>query len=77
MTVTIPAKQEHEGLYSMVVTISKKCPICGGERGNPYPTISYDGSRRLHVDGWQNNCGHLDRYSEVRKESRENIDLIK
>lgn len=69
MTVTIPSMEEHQGIYSTTVTISKKCPVCGGKRGEPFSTLSYDGSRRLSVDGWVNECGHVDKYSDVMKEA--------
>jgi len=68
MTVTIPKMAEHEGIYAIKITISNKCPICGKKRGKPFPTLSYDGSRRLGVDGWLNKCGHIDKYSAVREE---------
>ena len=68
MIVTIPAKAEHEGLYSITILISDKCPVCGGPRGEPFKTLSFDGSRRLEVDGWKNPCGHIDYYSDVLKE---------
>lgn len=71
MVVTIPACSEHAGFPGNTITveISDRCPVCGGPRGKPYETISYDGSRRLAVDGWKNPCGHVDKYSDVRKEA--------
>lgn len=72
MTVTIPAKTEHEGLFSAQVTISDKCPVCGGDRGKKFSGVSFDGSHRLDVDQWNNPCGHVDKYSAVRKEAGEN-----
>jgi hypothetical protein len=47
MTVTIPACTQHEGMHAVRVTLLRECPTCGGRRGEPYPTLSYDGSRRL------------------------------
>lgn len=73
MKVTIPAKDEHEGIYSMIVEISDNCPKCGGKRGEPYETISFDGSRRLVCHGWVNPCGHIDLYRDVRKEFRDKL----
>ena len=70
MRVTIPSCEQHEGFFSMTVTISDYCPKCGGKRGVPYKGFSYDGSRRLVVDCWENPCGHVDKYSEVREEVR-------
>jgi len=72
MTVTIPARVEHDGFDSIRVKISKRCPVCGEQRGNPYSGFSYDGSRRLPVDCWENPCGHVDKYAAVRKEAAEN-----
>jgi len=72
MTVTIPACRHHEGLYARTVKILDSCPICGKRRGDVVSGLSYDGSRRLAVDMWQNPCGHLDRYSDVRDEARNN-----
>ena len=69
MIVKIPSCQEHAGYPGNVikVEISDLCPRCGKPRGKPFSTISYDGSRRLHVDGWENECEHVDRYSEIRE----------
>jgi ribosomal protein S8 len=70
MTVSIPRIEQHEGYPGNIITIeiSNKCPICGGKRGEPHKVLSYDGSRRLEVDGWQNPCGHIDKYESVRQE---------
>lgn len=70
--VTIPACVQHEGVYSIDVNIEWLCPVCGGPRGPVYETVSYDGSRRLHCHGWVNPCGHIDKYSAVRREALEN-----
>jgi len=67
--VTIPARDQHNGHSRTTVTLDWVCPICGGPRGEPYPTTSYDGSRRLSVHGWKNRCGHIDAYSAVREEA--------
>lgn len=73
-SVTIPACEQHEGYPGNAITIRLHwvCPVCGGERGEPYDTISYDGSRRLGVTGWRNACGHIDYYCDVREEMRVN-----
>lgn len=65
-TVVIPAREEHEGRYRLTVTIPWHCLICGGRRGEPQSMFSYDGSRRLVVDGWTNPCGHVESYTLVR-----------
>ncbi|MBX9348789.1 hypothetical protein K5M36_17010 [Chromobacterium vaccinii] len=67
-TVTIPARDEHEGCYSITVTLPWRCLHCGAPRGEPSWTTSWDGSRRLAVHGWQNPCGHTEKYSAIRKQ---------
>ena len=71
-TVRVPASVQHEGIYFSEVTLEWRCPVCDGERGEPSGTFSYDGSRRLWCHGWQNACGHVDKYEAVRKEARLN-----
>lgn len=67
--VKIPACEQHEGIDAMHVVLAWNCPVCGGPRGEPVESISYDGSRRLACDGWRNPCGHVDKYSAVRAEA--------
>lgn len=67
-TVTIPACEIHHGLFKIDVTLGWICPKCGGERGEVYKGRSYDGSRWMEVDCWDNPCGHVDKYDAVRKE---------
>lgn len=69
MTVRIPRVQQHEGWHAVEVTLIWECPTCGGPRGEVYDTLSYDGSRRLAVNGWKNPCGHTDYYDAVRREA--------
>lgn len=68
-TVTIPARVQHDGYAAVTVALAWVCPECGGPRGEIYDTISWDGSRRLHCRGWLNACGHIDKYSAVRREA--------
>ena len=72
MIVTIPTCTEHAGFEGNLGTfeISDSCPKCGKPRGKVFGTHSFDGSRRLNVDGWRNECGHIDRYSDVREEGK-------
>lgn len=73
MTVRIPACEQHQGMFYMIVKISRTCPVCGGQRGTPqHDMLSFDGSRRLVVDGWLNSCGHVDGYGAVLKEAKAN-----
>lgn len=70
MIATIPASEQHNGIYLVTLEISDQCPVCNGPRGNVFGTHSYDGSRRLNCDGWNNPCGHIDKYAEIRKEGK-------
>lgn len=71
-TVSIPACEQHEGLNAIDVNLRWVCPICGKQRGEIKTGYSYDGSLRLPVDIWQNPCGHIDKYANVRKEAAKN-----
>lgn len=71
MRVTIPACDQHSGHLNNLITIEIKdlCPKCGAKRGIvQWKGLSFDGSRRLEVDCWRNECDHVDKYSEVRQE---------
>jgi hypothetical protein len=72
MIVTIPIIADHGGYPGNLGTfeISDNCPKCGEPRGTIFGILSYDGSRRLNVDGWFNSCGHVDLYSEIVKEGK-------
>lgn len=65
-TITIPAREDHDGHAAMTITVPWVCLQCGGPRGEPHQAISYDGSRGLTVDVWTNPCGHVEKYSKVR-----------
>jgi hypothetical protein len=68
-TVTIPGCVNHAGYHAVTVTLPWVCATCGGPRGEPEKALSYDGSRRLNVNGWVNACGHQDPYTLVRIEA--------
>lgn len=73
MIVEIPKITEHSGYPGNVrqYEISDICQKCGAKRGvRRWRGLSYDGSRRLNVDCWENECGHIDNYSDVRKEGK-------
>lgn len=70
--VIIPECEMHEGIYKVQVYLNWRCPVCGSPRGEVENVFSYDGSRRLHVNGWVNGCGHVDTYHKVRKEAKIN-----
>ncbi|MEN2425960.1 hypothetical protein AA0N74_07960 [Chromobacterium vaccinii] len=65
-TVTIPGCEEHQGFYRLTLTLPWRCMYCGAPRGEPFETLCYDGSRRLNVNGWENPCGHTEKYSAIR-----------
>jgi hypothetical protein len=66
--VYIPVVDMHDGFRGITITLNWVCPVCGGPRGEVFKTRSYDGSRILECDGWENPCGHVDKYSAVRRE---------
>ena len=68
-TVKIPMCEQHGGINSVTVELEWKCPTCGEERGEVKSVLSYDGSRQMACDGWENPCGHTDIYSEIRIEA--------
>ncbi len=67
-TVTIPACEQYARLASITVTLPWVCRHCGGPRGEPYQAASYDGSMQLAVHSWSDPCGHVEKYSEVRRD---------
>lgn len=67
-SVTIPACQDHGGFHSIKVTLPWVCRVCGEPRGEPFVSVSYDGSRRLQVHSWNNPCGHVEKYQDVRRD---------
>ena len=71
-TVYIPAREEHNGLDGVYLRLKWVCPVCGQPRGEVASVRSYDGSRILFCDGWDNPCGHVEKYSFVLKEATAN-----
>lgn len=71
-TVNVPAGETHQGMYSVNIRLNWVCPTCGKPRGSVVPTLSYDGSLRMVVDGWVNPCGHTDKYSACVAEAIKN-----
>lgn len=69
MKVTIPACDNHDGIYKVTVDVEWICPVCGNPRGEIKKVRSYDGSRWMIVDGWDNPCGHVDSYKAIRFEA--------
>ena len=71
-TVFIPATTEHMGMAGIKINLEWKCPVCRKPRGQIIKTKSYDGSRILDCDGWENECGHIDKYTNCIKEAQSN-----
>lgn len=71
-TVIIPACENHEGINTVDVNLRWVCPVCGQPRGKIGTGYSYDGSLRCVVDTWENPCGHIDKYSNVIIEAKNN-----
>lgn len=73
-TVVIPRIKEHGGFQWNRVEVKLRwvCPVCGGKRGEPSAKLSYDGSRRMSVDGWVNPCMHMDHYEDMIDEAKAN-----
>lgn len=67
--VDIPACKRHEGIHRIKVLLNWFCPICGQPRGQIKRVKSYDGSLWMVCDGWDNPCGHVDRYVNVVSEA--------
>ena len=84
MVVEIPIIAQHAGLnfYVRKIEIQDFCPKCKMPRGKNtiHKVRSYDGSRFVICDGWENPCGHIDKYSDVIKEAailNENTEAVK
>lgn len=66
--VRIPTADLIDGWRRIIeVEVPWTCPTCGGPRGEVRPAIAYDGRHRMHVDGWENPCGHVDKYADVER----------
>lgn len=69
-TVRIPSAEPVGGWRQVLeVTVPWVCPACGGPRGEVCPTLAHDGRHPMHVDAWDNPCGHLDLYADVEREA--------
>jgi len=67
--VSIPAQSEHNGFDTITIRLVWTCPVCAKPRGQIRRGTSYDGSRRLSCDTWENPCDHVDKYSDMRREA--------
>lgn len=76
MTVTIRDRSK-EGPWgsgptrpaTRTITISTRCRVCGGRRGEPYGMNVCDDGAYYWVQGWDNPCGHIDLYRDVVQEA--------
>lgn len=51
------------------VTVSARCPRCGGPRGEARGLNQHDDGAWYSVDVWTNQCGHEDLYRDVVREA--------
>lgn len=51
------------------VTISTRCAVCGGPRGEPRNLNQYEDGVHYATDVWDNPCGHVDYYHLVAQEA--------
>lgn len=61
----------YTGVSVRTVTISDRCPACGGPRGKDTVrghNFRVDGDW-FNVDRWDNPCGHVDYYANVLAEA--------
>lgn len=61
----IVVKREGWNVHTVAVNISKKCPVCGGPRGEPTWHRFCEDGEWLTVNVWKNACGHVDLYKDV------------
>ena len=54
-----------------LVTISARCPRCGGPRGVPRGFNNAEDGVHWWTNVWDNACGHRDMYEAVIAEARE------
>jgi len=65
-TVRIPACADHAGMLAWRITVPWVCIHCGEPRGEPVEGTVRDGAKQLEVHTWENACGHIEAYSEIR-----------
>ncbi|PWI16070.1 hypothetical protein DI272_19265 [Streptomyces sp. Act143] len=72
MTVRVPdygTQPGYEGVRLVEVTISARCPRCGGPRGAVRKDHFVRDGARMVRDAWHNGCGHQDDYQAVLAEA--------
>jgi len=48
------------------VEVEWKCPYCGEEMGEPYLHNYFEDGASYVVHKWENKCGHVAKYDEVK-----------
>ena len=66
MIVTIPDRR-YWPFILRTIEIEDHCPSCGEPRGEPYWYRFHDTGDWHSVNKWDNPCGHIDKYSEILK----------
>lgn len=75
MNVRVPDRDANWGIPGApaivvrCVVIPRRCPACGGPRGNAHPVHIQDTPVNLSWDRWDNPCGHLDLFRDVIAEA--------
>ncbi|MDI9836209.1 hypothetical protein [Streptomyces sp. KAU_LT] len=75
LTVRVPCPgvgPDQQEMGVVTVSISARCPVCGGPRGTDFPGLHKFVHRGVHltVNHWRNPCGHVDTYEAVLAEGR-------
>lgn len=77
MTVRIRVPDAHAGYHAppqvRTVTITARCPTCGGQRGTPERRQRTRAGVTYEVHEWTNSCGHIDFYSMVLAEAADHV----
>ena len=60
----------------VIVRISRRCPVCGGLRGEPVKNRYCEDGEFYWVHCWENACGHLDKYDDVYREAKASGEVL-
>jgi hypothetical protein len=55
----------YDRLSTPTIVADWVCLQCGAQRGEMHAVRVYNGSQRFAVDGWHNDCGHVEKYDQV------------
>lgn len=67
--VLVPARIDHQGIYTVRVKLKWVCPVCGKPRGEPRPVRHWNGKHVIECQFWTNPCGHEEDFQTVRQEA--------